>query len=212
MEDNCDFNVNINDGESIGPTKWTSLVKADLRKRADDVPTAQQPPPLKDIDKRLDDAVARAQVVSDEIGSFLKHIHSRSRYRKTDPSIQQCSSFVTESIIWADRGVNCALHNANGKWEREAMEGGRRALNFQIGFPGINSLQNVTGWWDEMAKSLSQTRRGIDSRKDSTEPIENLERFRAYATQLRELQDLYPAPAVSLIATMSKHLEIPWPF
>ncbi|KAJ7595796.1 hypothetical protein C8J56DRAFT_923276 [Mycena floridula] len=226
-----DFNVHY-------PSQPQALARRDLGADEKEDPGGEGDLPDTDaVDKRLDEAIALALVVSDEIECFLEDIHSRSRYNKTDPSIEQCSSFVSESIIWADRGVDCALHNANdicralengetstqivgrlGKWEREAAEGGRRALKFQIGFPGINSLQNVTGWWDEMAKSLSQTRQGVDSRKDSTEPIANLmylgERFRAYSSQLRELQDLYPAPAASLIATMSKHFRIivAWPF
>ncbi|KAJ7598803.1 hypothetical protein C8J56DRAFT_915072 [Mycena floridula] len=144
--------------------------------------------------------------------------YPRPKGRVVEPSWEQCLKVISDSITCGDRGVVSALYHTKDLYDafqnrestvqilerierlkREATEGKRRALEIQTRFPVVDALKKVTWWWAEMNEALGRTEQRVRSKQDEPrimEPIQDLmylgQRFRAYSSQMRDLQDQYP--------------------
>ncbi|KAJ7595891.1 hypothetical protein C8J56DRAFT_391089 [Mycena floridula] len=148
----------------------------------------------------------------------------RNSYQQSHPAArretalfrEKCGEVVKDSISCADEGVICALHHLNDlyctikaggsaadiEWHlkelhREAVEGERRSREIQAQIDGIEALEAVTGWWQQLIEGLKKIEQS--AKKDAHRTMELIEerkylgvRFRAYVSQMMILQDRYP--------------------
>ncbi|KAJ7595882.1 hypothetical protein C8J56DRAFT_1022366 [Mycena floridula] len=137
---------------------------------------------------------------------YQQQFHAFAR-KETENFRKRCSEVVTEGMICADKGVECALHlddlyctiKAGGsaadiEWHltelrQEAVEGKRCASELQTRFHEIKALGVVTGWLQELIGGLDQ----IDqwAKKDANRTMKLIDdqkylglRFRAYVSQV----------------------------
>ncbi|KAJ7595874.1 hypothetical protein C8J56DRAFT_1022363 [Mycena floridula] len=183
-------------------------------------------------DKPEDPTVQRLELEVAAVCKEFKCMLRDSYQQETASFREKCSEVVKDSISCADDGVSCALHHLNDldctikaggsaadiEWHleelhREAVEGERCASNLQTRFHGIKALGVVTGWWQELIEALDQIDQSAKS--DAHRTMELIEeqkylgvKFRAYVSQMMDLQDRYPLLPSQPTKENSEHIEV----